>query len=209
MFLLKCKMSFCFGCRTIPFVTALGIFLLIWANGIYAGLSGKGEILPEAGFIRVQGRVISLQGIQVIAYEALCKDKKGEWACGKTAWEVFGEKLATAPTHCMIFVNLSWTEGAPENASCWVNGENLNSWLVRQGWALGKKGSENNFHGQERLAKNEQAGLWRGGFIPPDEWKVDKLMIPDSCGACTLRHQSFQRNRNSLKEMEKPEKSRD
>ncbi|MCS5633885.1 MAG: thermonuclease family protein [Candidatus Marinimicrobia bacterium] len=183
--------------------------MLIWANGIYAGLSGKGEILPEAGFIRVQGRVISLQGIQVIAYEALCKDKKGEWACGKTAWEVFGEKLATAPTHCMIFVNLSWTEGAPENASCWVNGENLNSWLVRQGWALGKKGSENHFHGQEKLAKNEQAGLWRGGFIPPDEWKMDKLMIPDSCGACTLRHQSFQRTRNSLKEMEKPEKSRD
>ncbi len=209
MFLLKCKMSFCFGCRIIPFLTALGIFLLIWTNGIYADLSGKGEILPETGFIRVQGRVISLQGIQVIAYEALCKDKKGEWACGKTAWEVFGEKLATAPTHCMIFVNLSWTEGAPENASCWVNGENLNSWLVRQGWALGKKGSENHFHGQERLAKNEQAGLWRGGFIPPDEWKVDKSMIPDSCGACTLRHQSFQRNRNSLKEMEKPEKSRD
>jgi len=76
MFLLKCKMSFCFGCRTIPFVTALGIFLLIWANGIYADLSGKGEILPEAGFIRVQGRVISLQGIRVIAYKALCKDKK-------------------------------------------------------------------------------------------------------------------------------------
>ena len=202
-------MSFCFGCRTIPFLTALGIFLLIWTNGIYADLSGTGEILPEAGFIRVQGRVISLQGIQVIAFGALCKDKKGEWACGKTAWEVFGEKLATAPTHCMIFVNLSWTEGAPENASCWVNGENLNSWLVRQGWALGKKGSENHFHGQERLAKNEQAGLWRGGFIPPDEWKVDKFMILDSCGACTLRHQSFQRTRNSLKEMEKPEKSRD
>ena len=209
MFILMCKMSFCLVCRTIPLLTTMSIFSLIWANGIYADLSGKGEILPEIGFIMVQGRVISLQGIQVITYKALCKDKKEEWACGKTAWEVLRDKLANAQTHCMIFVNLFWTEGAPENASCWINGENLNSWLVRQGWALRKKGFEIHFHRQERMAKNDQTGLWRGGFIPPDEWRIDKLMNPDSCGVCTLRHQSFQRTRNRLKEMEKTERYRD
>ena len=209
MFILMCKMSFCLVCRTIPLLTTMSIFSLIWANWIYADLSGKGEILPDAGFIMVQGRVISLQGIQVITYEALCKDNKEEWACGKTAWEVLRDKLANAQIHCMIFVNLSWTEGAPENASCWINGENLNSWLVRQGWALRKKGFENHFHRQERLARNDKTGLWRGGFIPPDEWRIDKLMNSDSCGVCTLRHQSFHRTRKRLKKIEETERYRD
>ena len=64
------------------FLPAVGVFLVLWANWVYADLSGSGEAMPEVGFLRVKERVILLQGIQVIAYDALCEDKKGHWPCG-------------------------------------------------------------------------------------------------------------------------------
>ncbi len=175
---------------------ALGTFLVLGAHFASADLSGKAETLPETGFIRVQGKVLSLQGIQVIAHDAICADKTGHWSCGETAWQVFEKKLAAEPVRCILMIELARREGVPERAKCLLKNDSLSAWLVRQGWALTGRDPDALFSSEESYARKKRVGVWRDGFIPPDVWRTDALNDSESCDVCTARHQSILRTRD-------------
>ena len=174
-------------------LTVLGTFLVIATQNASADLSGKAETIPERGFIRVQGKVLSFKGIQVIAHDAICKDNKGHWKCGETAWQAFGKNLASEPVHCMLIINLALREGVPEQANCLLKKESLSAWLVRQGWALTLRDRDALFSSQESFARKNRKGIWRDGFIPPDFWRSKVINDSKNCNVCKVRHQSFLR----------------
>ena len=60
--------------RCLPVMSS---FLVLAAQCASADLSGKAETMPERGFIRMQGKVLSFKGIRVIAHDAICNDNKG------------------------------------------------------------------------------------------------------------------------------------
>ena len=173
------------------YLPVLGTFLVIATQNASADLSGKAETIPERGLIRVKGQVLSLQGIQVISHDAICKDNKGHWPCGEIAWQAFGKKLALDSVHCILIINLSQGEGSAERANCLLKTESLNAWLVRQGWALTHRDPEAFLSNQESFAKKNRKGVWRDGFIPPDIWRPSVINDSKNCNVCRVRHQSF------------------
>jgi endonuclease YncB( thermonuclease family) len=173
------------------FLQLLGIFLFLVAQSAAAEITGKAETMPEMGLIRLQEKVFSLQGIQIIPHDAVCQDNSGQWPCGKTAWQTFQYKLESGPVQCTLITNLPQSEGVPDEAECLQKTKNLNIWLVSQGWALTGKGSESLFSSQEKLARNNGNGLWRDGFIPPDDWRPKFENETKHCNVCSLRRKSF------------------
>jgi endonuclease YncB( thermonuclease family) len=57
-------------------------------------------------------------------------------------------------------------------AVCYVGGEDLNERIVREGWALDFRRYSTDYLRAESEAKRAGAGIWRGQFTPPWEWRA-------------------------------------
>jgi endonuclease YncB( thermonuclease family) len=55
---------------------------------------------------------------------------------------------------------------------CYAGGENINDRLVREGWALDYRKYSTYYLDAEAAAKRAGAGIWRGDFTPPWEWRA-------------------------------------
>jgi len=175
------------------YLSVLGLFLFIAVQSAAVELSGNAETIPERGFIELQGKELSLHGIQIITHNATCRDSNGQWSCGKSAWEALKIKLDSGPVHCTLISDLQNTERNPEQANCLLKKENLSIWLVSRGWALTSKETEEFLSSQENLARDNNAGIWRDGFIPPDLWRTSFKKDSKHCNVCSVRRQSFLR----------------
>ena len=175
------------------YLSVLGLFLFIAVQSAAAELSGNAETIPESGVIELQGKELSLNGVQIISQNAKCKDSKGQWACGKSAWEALKIKLDSGPVHCTLILDLQNPGGNPEQANCLLKKENLSSWLVSQGWAITSKEPKEFLSSQENLARGNNEGIWRDGFIPPDLWRTSFKKSTKHCNVCSVRRQSFLR----------------
>ena len=56
-------------------------------------------------------------------------------------------------------------------AACTVQGEDIEAWMVANGWALAYRKYSTDYVAQEQAARDAQVGLWRGEFVPPGEWR--------------------------------------
>ena len=181
------------------YLPVLGLFLFLAVQSAAVELSGNAETFPESGFIELQGKELSLNGVQIIPQNATCKDSNGQWSCGKSAWEALKIKLDSGPVHCTLISDLQNTERNPKQANCLLKKENLSIWLVSRGWALTSKETEEFLSNQENLARDNNAGIWRDGFIPPDLWRTSFKKDSKHCNVCSVRRQSFLRKSPKLK----------
>ena len=181
------------------YLSVLGLFLFIAVQSAAVELSGNAETIPESGVIELQGKELSLNGVQIISQNTTCKDSKGQWNCGKSAWEALKIKLDSGPVHCTLISDLQNTERNPEQANCLLKKENLSIWLVSRGWALTNKEPDEFLSSQENLASENNAGIWRDGFTPPDLWRTSFKKGTRHCNVCSVRRQSFLRKTPKLK----------
>ncbi len=175
-------------------LTVLLLLLLFSVQSAAVELSGKAKTVPENGLIELLGKEILLHGIQIISLNATCKGSNGEWSCGKHAWRELKNKLNSGPLYCKLFSDEQYSERNPELAKCLLKKENLSNWLVSQGWALTNKKKNEFLASQESLASENNAGIWRDCFVPPDFWRTSIKNNSKNCNLCSIRRQSFLRN---------------
>ena len=56
-------------------------------------------------------------------------------------------------------------------AVCWIGSDNLNAWMVWQGWAVAYRRFSTDYVLHEDAAKKARRGLWRGEFHMPWDWR--------------------------------------
>jgi hypothetical protein len=56
-------------------------------------------------------------------------------------------------------------------AVCRSGGEDLNAWLVSQGWALAYRRYSTTYVDEEDIARAALLGVWRGAFTAPWDWR--------------------------------------
>ena len=56
-------------------------------------------------------------------------------------------------------------------ATCYLAGEDLNGWMVQEGWALAYVKYSSAYRQVEEDARANQRGLWQGAFIAPWDWR--------------------------------------
>ena len=113
---------------------------------------------------------IRLGGIDAPSTDQLCLNTKGErWTCGVAARDELVKYAG----------NKSWTCHARSVdrrgrtiARCEVDGEDIQKWMVSNGWALAYLRVSHDYEADEKAAREAKAGMWQGAFIAPWDWRV-------------------------------------
>jgi endonuclease YncB( thermonuclease family) len=150
------------------FLFALLILLVPSVAGA-ADITGVPKI-REGDQILIGNTRIRLGGIDAPSADQLCLNTKGErWTCGVAARD---ELIKYAE-------NKSWTCHTRQTdrrgrlvARCEVDGEDIQKWLVRNGWALSYARFSHDYDDDEKEAREAKAGMWQGAFIAPWDWRV-------------------------------------
>lgn len=96
-------------------------------------------VAVAAGRLESQGRIIELQGIEIIPVEQTCQTVSGEsWPCGMQARTAFRQWLRSRAIMCRLPQNDS---GSAVATTCTLGNEDAAAWLVTNGWAKAVAGS--------------------------------------------------------------------
>lgn len=56
-------------------------------------------------------------------------------------------------------------------AVCWLGLEDVNGWLVSEGWALAYRRYSMAYVAQKDAARLSKRGIWKSEFVAPWEWR--------------------------------------
>jgi endonuclease YncB( thermonuclease family) len=149
---------------TVLFTVLLALSL---AGEARADVTGPARVI-DGDTIVVAGEHVRLQGIDAPERHQTCTAYGQEWACGRTAGEWVRAFVADRIVECRGHARDRYGRLL---AVCYVGGEELNERIVREGWALDYRRYSTDYLDAEAAAKRAGAGLWRGEFTPPWEWR--------------------------------------
>ena len=150
------------------------IFLLLLpASAQAADITGVPKI-REGDQLQIGSHRIRLGGIDAPAVDQLCLNTSGErWTCGVAARDElikhFGGKSWTCQTRTV-------DRRGRTVARCQADGEDIQKWLVSNGWALAAVRISRDYEADEKAAREAKAGMWQGAFIAPWDWRVRNKM---------------------------------
>jgi endonuclease YncB( thermonuclease family) len=144
-------------------------WLLIPAFAEAAELTGTAKV-REGDHVHIGTNRIRLAGIDAPSVDQLCLNTKGErWTCGIAARDELAKHTD----------GKTWTcRAGPTDrrgrllAHCEVEGEDIQRWLVRNGWALPYPRASREYDADEAAAREAKVGMWQGAFIAPWDWRV-------------------------------------
>ena len=145
----------------------IALFFLGHAHAL-APVSGVARIV-DGDTLAIGETKIRLEGIDAPESDQLCLDRNAvKWNCGIAARDhlvrhVDGRPIACAPTRTDRY--------ARTLAVCRLGDENLNAWMVREGFALAFVKYSTAYVAEEAEARKAQRGLWSGAFIAPWDWR--------------------------------------
>jgi endonuclease YncB( thermonuclease family) len=146
------------------------LFLLLPALAQATDITGVPKI-REGDQIQIGTSKIRLGGVDAPSVDQLCLNNSGErWTCGAAARD---ELIKHAD-------NKSWTCHVRQPADrrgrivarCEVDGEDIQKWLVKSGWALSYARFSHDYDEDEKAAREAKAGMWQGAFIAPWDWRI-------------------------------------
>ena len=135
-----------------------------------ADITGVPKI-REGDQLQIGNNRIRLGGIDAPAVDQLCLNTNGErWTCGAAARDElikrFGGKSWTCHTRAVT------DRRGRTVARCEADGEDIQKWLVSNGWALALTRVSRDYEADEKAAREAKAGMWQGAFIAPWDWRV-------------------------------------
>jgi endonuclease YncB( thermonuclease family) len=147
------------------------IALLLWpVIAQAADITGVAKI-REGDQIQIGNHRIRLGAIDAPSVDQLCLNPKGErWTCGVAARD---ELIKHADNKTWTCHTRQVTDRRGRTvARCEVDGEDIQKWLVRNGWALAYARFSHDYDADEKAARDARAGMWQGAFIAPWDWRV-------------------------------------
>jgi endonuclease YncB( thermonuclease family) len=133
-----------------------------------AYLSGLPRIV-DGDTLAIGATKVRLEGIDAPETDQVCLNASGaRWACGIDARDQLAAHIAGREINCTP----SGTDVYRRTlAICYLAGEDLNGWMVQEGWALAYVKYSSDYRQVEENARLNQRGLWQGAFIAPWDWR--------------------------------------
>src|SRR5258708_14732875 len=162
-------------------------FILILA--VFAASQGwaAGAIVKDGGTVQVGGVTYRLDGIDAPELDQICIDNHADaWTCGVEARDQLANLIGARQVRCED-LGLGTTYKKRHIGICTVEGESasLNQLLVRQGLALNfEPYARGRFREDEAAAKDNRRGLWKGCFVPPQEFHWGLKNAPPLGASC-------------------------
>jgi endonuclease YncB( thermonuclease family) len=149
---------------------AIAASLLLPSLAQAADITGVPKI-REGDQIQIGASRIRLGGIDAPSVDQLCLNHTGErWTCGVAARDELIKYAGDKSWTC--HVRQPADRRGRVVARCEVDGEDIQKWIVRSGWALSFGRASHDYDADEKAAREAKAGMWQGAFIAPWDWRV-------------------------------------
>ena len=128
---------------------------------------GKAKVL-DGDTIEISGRRIRLFGIDAPENGQTCTIKRKPFRCDQAATSALADKIGAHVVECEpkdldIYSRIV--------SVCFVEGEDINAWMVAKGWALAYRQYSRDYVSQEERASKAKLGMWQGEFELPWDWR--------------------------------------
>ena len=134
-------------------------------------------IVKDAGTVQLGNTVYRLDGIDAPAADQLCIDEHADvWTCGIEARDQLTKLIGGKPIHCDD-IGVDPTFKKRRLGVCKLEGDptSLSQVMVQKGYALNVETSATGrFKPDQATAKDSRAGLWKGCFVAPRDFRLGK-----------------------------------
>ena len=112
---------------------------------------------------------IRLYGIDTPEIKQTCTDNYGHtYLCGVKAKLELEKIIGSRKVSCIKKTKDRYKRSI---SICYVDENDINSLMVRSGWALAYRKYSKKYVKDEAIAKLNDAGMWSGKFIAPWKWR--------------------------------------
>lgn len=109
-----------------------------------------------------------LLGIDAPERLQTCVFQVAAWSCGAAATEALRALIGDSAVDCRGSERDRYGRTV---AVCYVGGIDLGAAMVAGGWALAYRSFTTMYVAAEDAARYAGAGIWRGGFVTPEQWR--------------------------------------
>ena len=136
------------------------------------GLQGKARVI-DGDTLELAGVRVRLWGIDALEKRQSCRSERKTWSCGGLAQAALRSRAT----------DLRCQEKGKDRygrvlAVCFEGRDDVNAWLVSEGWALAYREFAKAYVPRETEAKAQKRGMHRGEFVAPWEWRRGKRLPP-------------------------------
>lgn len=147
---------------------ALATFLLSAPPLLAETVVGRASVI-DGDTLEIRGTRIRFHGVDAPESAQTCQNSDGKaYRCGQQAALALSDKIGAANVSCE---QKDIDRYRRLVAVCSAKGEDLNAWLVQEGYALAYRQYGTDYVPQETTAKNAKRGIWAGTFTPPWDWR--------------------------------------
>jgi len=152
-----------------------GIFLgAVISTAVHAAeiISGVPRIV-DGDTLEIGATKIRLASIDAPETDQVCLNSNGKrWMCGIEARDRLSALISGRAINCTATGTDTYGRTL---AVCMVGDEDLNRWMVQQGWALAFVKYSKEYVQDEEAARTARRGIWIGAFVAPWDWRHRNL----------------------------------
>ena len=137
------------------------------AGTFQADLVGRARVI-DGDTIEVASARIRLFGVDAPESAQRCLAGSSRWSCGEQATRALAGRIDGRSVACEERDRDRYGRVV---AVCRHGAQDVNAWLVREGWAMAYRRYSRDYVDEEAAARGAQRGLWRGEFVPPWDWR--------------------------------------
>ena len=134
---------------------------------IQADVAGRARVIDgdtiEVGAVRIR-----LFGVDAPESAQSCLEGNRRWPCGEQATRALSRQIEGRSVACEERDRDRYGRVV---AVCRYGGQDVNTRLVRDGWAIAYRRYSTAYVDEEASAKAAKRGVWRGEFVPPWDWR--------------------------------------
>ena len=131
--------------------------------------------IVDGDTIIFKNKKIRLFGIDAPETNQYCFDKKKiKYSCGLNSTKELIKFIKLNSNKSIKCIDHDIDQYGRYISECWIGKISINSWLVKNGYALAYLKYSNKFFLDEKKAKENGLGVWQGRFIYPWEWRRGK-----------------------------------
>ena len=154
--------------KALNYIVIIFIYFMSFSLANCKSLDNSIRII-DGDTIILNSEKIRFYGIDTPEKKQKCKDRNGlSYPCGEFATNELKKIISSG----QLFCKKRATDRYGRSISiCYVNGVDINSLMVKNGWALAYRKYSRDYIDEEKEAKDKKMGMWAGKFIAPWRWR--------------------------------------
>lgn len=147
---------------------------------------GRASVI-DGDTIEIHGIRIRLHGIDAPESGQMCSAAGKKYRCGQRAAFALADKTNNRTVSCEPRDRDRYGRTV---AVCYAGDEDINAWMVSQGWALAYRQYSRDYVRQEKAASASKLGIWQGEFVPPWGWRRGERLATEETqksGDCLIK----------------------